>query len=391
METSTRNSLCHQINVFLQKFPDASTFQIKEFILKGSQGDVNLSGVSQNTLKKFILYQKNKVTMSGSCIKRLQGSGRHKSVSGSKKIVSKVVKSFSGKATPGQRAVALKLGISQMSVSHILKEQGIQCYHKVREQSMSKKHMVDRVKFGKWFLQNFGSDGTKGKWLKFVNTDFSAYVRTEPHHNTKNDVVYSKDKSDIRELLANKEKKFAPGVMLWGGISSKGLVPPSAPLFVDEVLSPWTRDGEKVKNVNGEIYADMLETIVQPAVMELYPGGDSWFQDDEAKIHRTPAVLDKVDALFNHRVPPKMACCTADLYPIENIWSILKAEVSKKAPIENTTQLKKIITTKWRELHRDKELMKRMIASVPRRIEAMIKLKGAQVHKADYAGPQGDN
>ena len=126
METSTRNSLCHQINVFLQKFPDASTFQIKEFILKGSQGDVNLSGVSQNTLKKFILYQKNKVTMSGSCIKRLQGSGRHKSVSGSKKIVSKVVKSFSGKATPGQRAVALKLGISQMSVSHILKEQGIQ-------------------------------------------------------------------------------------------------------------------------------------------------------------------------------------------------------------------------------------------------------------------------
>ena len=51
---------------------------------------------------------------------------------------------------------------------------------------------------------------------------------------------------------------------------------------------------------------------------------------------------------------------------------ILKAEVSKKAPVENTTQLKKIITNKWRELHRDMELMKRMIASVPRRIEAMI-------------------
>ena len=95
--------------------------------------------------------------------------------------------------------------------------------------------------------------------------------------------------------------------------------------------------------------------------------------------------------ICRHRVPPKMACCTADLYPIENIWSILKAEVSKKAPIENTTQLKKIITTKWRELHRDKELMKRMIASVPRKIEAMIKLKGDQVHKADYAGPKGDS
>ena len=66
MDSSTRNSLCHQIHVFLQKFPDASTFQIKEFILKGSQGEVNLSGVSQNTLKKFIIYQKNKVTKSRS-------------------------------------------------------------------------------------------------------------------------------------------------------------------------------------------------------------------------------------------------------------------------------------------------------------------------------------
>ena len=56
---------------------------------------------------------------------------------------------------------------------------------------------------------------------------------------------------------------------------------------------------------------------------------------------------------------------------------IPKAEVSKKAPIKNTTQLKKIITNKWRELHRDKELMKKIIASVPRRIEAKINLKGA--------------
>ena len=148
MDSSTRNSLCHQIHVFLQKFPDASTFQIKEFILKGSQGEVNLSGVSQNTLKKFIIYQKNKVTKSGSCIKRLQGSGRPKAVSGSKRIVSRVLHSFSGKATPGQRAVALKLGIDQKSVSRILKEQGIHSYHKQREQSMSKKHKADRVVFG---------------------------------------------------------------------------------------------------------------------------------------------------------------------------------------------------------------------------------------------------
>ena len=125
--------------------------------------------------------------------------------------------------------------------------------------------------------------------------------------------------------------------------------------------------------------------------MELYPRGDCWFQDDEAKIHRTQEVLSKVDELFNHRVPPKMASCTADLYPIENVWSILKAEVSKKQPILDVKQLKKIITHKWREMNRDKDLMKRMIGSVPRRVEAMLKLKGNQVHKSDYASPDGDS
>ena len=112
------------------------------------------------------------------------------------------------------------------------------------------------MKYGKWLLKNFGSDGSKGKWLKFVNTDFSAIIRTHPRHNSKNHVCYAKDKSEIRSLLSNKEQKFAPGVMLWGGISSRGLVPSSAPLFVDEVLAPWSNDGAPVKTVNNIVYAD---------------------------------------------------------------------------------------------------------------------------------------
>ena len=167
MDSSTKNSLCHQINVFLQKYPAANTHQIKEFILSGSQGDCNLHGVSQNTLKKFILYQKNKFSQSGSCVKRLQGTGRPKSISGNKRIVSRITKSFTNKATPGQRTLALQLGICQKSVSNILRENGLHCFHKQREQSLSERHKVERVQFGKWFLNNFGADGNKGKWLKF--------------------------------------------------------------------------------------------------------------------------------------------------------------------------------------------------------------------------------
>ena len=268
---------------FFTKNPAAPASDAKEFVLTGSQGDADLHNVSQNTLNQFIKYQKQKFSETGSCLKRILGSGRPKSVLGNKQIVKRCLKMFLNKDTPGQRSAALKLGINKQSVGNILKENGLFPYHKVREQSFTENHAKERVQFGKWLLKNLGSDGTKGKWLKFLNNDFSAYLRTQPRHNSKNHVVYAKQKSDIRAKLANKEQKFSPGVMLWGGISARGLVPSSAPLFVDEVLASWSREGAPVKTVNNIIYADMLETLVHPAVMELYPAVDCLFQDDKSQ------------------------------------------------------------------------------------------------------------
>ena len=127
-----------------------------------------------------------------------------------------------------------------------------------------------------------------------------------------------------------------------------------------------------------------------PAIDELYPLGDCWFQDDEAKIHRTQHVLDTVDRLFKNRVPAGMASVTADLLSVENLWSIMKSDASSKAPIKSVKALKNILIKKWREINADKALCKRMIASHPNRCIAMIKLDGDQVHKKDYAGPSGD-
>ena len=68
----------------------------------------------------------------------------------------------------------------------------------------------------------------------------------------------------------------------------------------------------------------------------------------------------------------------ADLYPIENHWSILKDEVAKKAPVKDIGHLKRIIAKKWMELNNDKVFLKKMISSVPARVGAMVKLEGAQ-------------
>lgn len=384
MDRVTKKLAAHQINVYLTKYPGASVKETVRFIQSGSQGDCNLEDVKRNTLNQFVTYNIAKFHSTGSCIQRVPGSGRPKDVTGDRSNIRKVLSAFENKVTPGQNNVATKIDVSQSSVHRILKEHDIKPYHKVREQSLTERHMADRVTFGRWLLEKFGHDGSKGQWLFVVNTDFSAYVRTEPRHNSKNDVVYAKDKENIRQLLSNKEKKFAPGVMLWGGISSRGLVPPSAPLFIDEVLSAWTKDDKPVKHVNGTIYADMLETLVLPGILELYPQNNAIFQDDEAVIHRTKEVLATADRIFKKRIPPKMASCTADLLPIENIWSLIKSDVAKNQPIKDLPHLKRVITKKWRSLNNDKDLLKRMMASLPNRLEAMIRLKGQQVHKEDY-------
>ena len=97
----------------------------------------------------------------------------------------------------GQRTVSFKLGFS-----HRRQNNNLYPYHKVREQWFTHEHARKRVLFGNWLLQNLGSDGPKEKWLKF--SDFSAYIRTQPRHTSKNHVVYAREKSDIRSLLSKR-------------------------------------------------------------------------------------------------------------------------------------------------------------------------------------------
>ena len=94
-----------------------------------------------------------------------------------------------------------------------------------------------------------------------------------------------------------------------------------------------------------------------------HPNGDAIGQDDKAVIHRTERVLETFDTVHKSRVPPNVASKTADIYPIENVWSILKAEAQQHAPIKDIETLKRILNRKWRHISNDRNLCRSMIAS----------------------------
>ena len=109
------------------------------------------------------------------------------------------------------------------------------------------------------------------------------------------------------------------------------------------------------------------------------------WQDDPALIHQTPVPL-KACAAFCSRIPhdrqaPKMA----DVWPIKNVLAIIKDRVKGKEP-KNKAQLKRIIISVWREIDEDKGMCRRLMQSIPARLEAVISVQGRQIWKADYQG-----
>jgi transposase len=62
-----------------------------------------------------------------------------------------------------------------------------------------------------------------------------------------------------------------------------------------------------------------------------------------------------------------------DLNPIENLWSILDANLKNRTP-QNEQELFEVLEEGWKELPID--LLERLSDSMPRRIEAVIKAKG---------------
>ena len=53
--------------------------------------------------------------------------------------------------------------------------------------------------------------------------------------NSKTDIIWVKSIDSARDLLDYPQEKFDQNLMLWGGVTYKGLVPPRRPIFVDEL------------------------------------------------------------------------------------------------------------------------------------------------------------
>ena len=380
MDKKLKSILKSQIKTYLQKKSHASDGKIIKWLYIGAvPGPDTLNAIKKESLRSFVVYQKKKFAMHGFCADHLKGNGRP-SVPGRK--IAQVKRLMNNKERRSTRSVSNRVGVSQTSVVRIMKKYGYKAYHKYKVQKMSDEHKERRVECARMFLSVYGRRVRNDrKWGKIINTDFSAKITTFATRNSKNDVIWSLSRESAGDMLDAPEEKFTKGHMIWGGVSYRGLVPRTAPIFAGDLYNEYE---PKPKTINSIMYADMIKEKAGPAVLEVYPDGSGVFQDDGATIHRAEVSLRAVEETFTSRVDhttqaPKMA----DVWPIENVWSILKGKVAEKE-CSNDQQLKKAIIAAWREIDDDKALCRHLMASLPHRLQAVIDKEGRQIHKEDY-------
>ncbi len=150
--------------------------------------------------------------------------------------------------------------------------------------------------------------------------------------------------------------KFPQSVLIWAAMSSAGVGPLC---FLKST-------------VNAAIYKEILEHFMLPSADKLYGDADFIFQQDLAPAHTAKGTK----SWFNdHGVTVlDWPANSPDLNPIENLWGIVKRKMRDNRP-NNADDLKATVKETWAYI--PPQQCHKLITSMPRQIEAIIKAKGA--------------
>lgn len=136
----------------------------------------------------------------------------------------------------------------------------------------------------------------------------------------------------------------------------------------------WEGCGE-LEHIDGimtkEKYLNILKSKLRLSAEKLGLNNEFVFQQDRDPKHTAKIVqnwfhTNRIEVLDWPAQSP-------DLNPIEHLWSILKQAVSRQRP-SNINSLKTIVNAEWMKM--DKNICHKLVESMPRRCEAVIKAQG---------------
>jgi transposase len=211
---------------------------------------------------------------------------------------------------------------------------------------------------------------TVEEWSNVMFTDESPFkVFYVP--NSRNDTVWGSQDDNVPHAA---QMKFSPSVMVWGGMTARGL---TSLHFIPQGA-----------RMNSEYYIDnILEKLVKPAFNRNSSVGTvterklfseqakGLFQQDGARCHTSATTIRWLDNNIPSYIhPADWPPNSPDLSPIENIWSILSTSVYRDPEPKTVAQLKRRLRQAWKAV--SDEILMNLIKSMPGRMNDVIKKKG---------------
>ncbi len=194
---------------------------------------------------------------------------------------------------------------------------------------------------------------TVAQWSKVLFSDESKFCISLVNQGPR---VWRKSGEAQNPCCLKSSVKFPQSVMIWAAMSSASVGPLC---FLKST-------------VNAAIYQEILEHFMLPSADKLYGDADFIFQQDLAPAHTAKGTK----SWFNdHGVTVlDWPANSPDLNPLENLWGIVKRKMRDTRP-NNADELKATVKETWASI--PPQQCHKLTTSMPRRIEAVTKAKGA--------------
>jgi hypothetical protein len=321
------------------------------------QRDWRKTFTSSSPDRKTILDLIRKFERTGSVL-RAEGSGRPRTAT-TTAMKEVIVESLKETPQTSSRRLSSELGVSHQSILRIMRELNYRPFHPQLVQALQDGDEDRRLEFAELFMEMLYDDHSL---LDRIIWSDEAIFKLNGHINKHNCIYWA----DTNPHVTITQEMNLPGVMVWCGMWSNGII---GPFFFDT-------------NVNAHSYLNLLQEKFWPEIEQRDTAQHLYFQHDGAPPHYAMIVRQWLDKKFPQRWlgrrgpidwPPR----SPDLTPPDFfLWGLLKDRVYGKKP-QTIEDLKQEITAAVHDI--PKELCNKVCHSVPDRLCKCIEHNGSHI------------